>query len=162
MYPGDHWRRHKREPRLEPRFHSAGYSSRSPKPAKLLSKKGSTTRRGRKRLLNRELLDGRTIVAKVYDQLVTQIHTDLGGRDRLSAIQLRLVEAFAGASIALDNINTRILTGAEVDNATVAMHAQSISAMVRVASRLGVERRPRDITPSVRDYLDHVSEETVE
>jgi hypothetical protein len=122
------------------------------KPAKL-SKKGSATCRGRKRLLNRESLDGRTIVAKVFDQLVGAIHADLGGRDRLSAIQLSLVEAFAGATVTLDHINTRLLTGAEIDSATVAMHAQSISAMVRVASRLGVERVARDVGPSLGDVL---------
>jgi hypothetical protein len=64
----------------------------------------------------------------------------------LSAVQLSLVEAFAGASVTLDNINTRILAGAEINNAMVSMHAQSISAMVRVASRLSVERVARDVT----------------
>jgi hypothetical protein len=117
-----------------------------------LSKKGRVTRQGRKRLLNRESLDGRTIVAKVFDRLVEQIHADLGGRDQLSAIELALVEAFAGGAVTLDNLNTRILTGAEIDNAMVAMHAQAISAMVRVASRLGLQRRQRDVTPDPLRY----------
>ena len=102
------------------------------KPAKL-SKNGRVTRRGRTRLLNPEALDGRTIVAKVFDRLVAAIHADLGGRDQLSAIELALVEAFAGAAVTLDHINTRILTGTEIDNAVISMHAQAISAMVRVS-----------------------------
>ncbi len=117
-----------------------------------LSKKGRVTRQGRNRLLNRESLDGRTIVAKVFDRLVEQIHADLGGRDQLSAIELALVEAFAGGAVTLDNLNTRILTGAEIDNAMIAMHAQAISAMVRVASRLGLHRRQRDVTPDPLRY----------
>ena len=114
------------------------------KPANL-SKKGRATRAGRNRLLNRESLDGRLIVAKVYDRLVDQIHSDLGGRDQLTAIELSLVEAFAGATVVTDHLNTRILTGAEIDNISVAMHAQAISAMVRVASRLGLQRRAKPV-----------------
>ena len=129
------------------------------KPA-TISKKGKTTRRGRKRLLSRESLDGRTAIAKLFDGMVAAIHSDLGGRDQLSAIQRGFVEAFAGATVTLDHINARILAGAEIDNALVSMHASAISAMVRSASRLGVERRSRDITPSVKDYLEHVSEES--
>jgi hypothetical protein len=104
------------------------------------------TRNGKLRLLNRESLDRRTVVARVYDRLVEAIHADLGGRDQLSAIELALIEAFAGASVVTDNINTRILAGAEIDNALISMHAQAISAMVRVASRLGLGRRQRDVT----------------
>ena len=114
------------------------------KPAKL-SRRGRQTRAGRNRLLNRESLDGRTIVAKVFDQLVAAIHVDLGGRDQLSAIELALVEAYAGAAVTLDHLNTRILAGAEIDNAMVAMHAQAISAMVRVAAKLGTSRRAKPV-----------------
>jgi hypothetical protein len=122
------------------------------KPAKL-SKRGRQTRAGRNRLLNRESLDGRTIVAKVFDRLVAAIHADLGGRDQLTAIELALVEAFAGSAVTLNNLNTRILTGAEIDNAMITMHAQAISAMVRVASRLGLQRRQRDLSPTLEQYL---------
>jgi hypothetical protein len=121
------------------------------KPAKL-SKRGRQTRAGRNRLLDRESLDGRTIVAKVFDQLVAAIHADLGGRDQLTAIELALVEAFAGSSVALNHLNTRILTGAEIDNTMIAMHAQAISAMVRVASRLGLQRRAKPVS-SLTEYL---------
>src|SRR5689334_3803147 len=129
-----------REPRSgairnEPALRSSMRSNGGGKQVKL-SKKGRVTRHGWDRLLNREALDGRTAIAKVYDHLVAQIHADLGGRDRLTAVQLSLVEAFAGASVTLDNINTRILAGAEINNAMVSMHSSAISAMVRVASRL--------------------------
>jgi hypothetical protein len=110
-----------------------------------LSNRGRQTRAGRNRLINRQSLDGRTIVAKAFDALVAAIHVDLGGRDQLSAIELALVEAYAGAAVTLDHLNTRILTGAEINNAMVAMHAQVISAMVRVSSRLGTTRRAKPV-----------------
>jgi hypothetical protein len=82
--------------------------------------------------------------------LVVAIHADLGGRDQLSAIEASLVESFAGAAVVLDNLNTRILTGAEINNAMVAMHAAAISAQVRVAAKLGTARRAKPI-PGLHD-----------
>jgi hypothetical protein len=130
-------------------------SLRSPESgAKLvrLSKKGQTTRRGRNRLLSREALDGRTSVAKMFDHLVVAIHRDLGGADRLSAIELALVEAFAGSAVALDSLNTQILVGAEINHAMVAMHAQTVSAMVRVAQKLGTKRQAKPV-PTMHEFL---------
>jgi hypothetical protein len=117
-----------------------------------VSKRGRQTRAGRRRLLDRESLDGRTNTAKVFDSLVGAIHSDLGGCDQLSAIELALVEAFTGASVVLNDLNTRILTGAAIDTPMVAMHAAAISGMVRCASRLGTARRAKPV-PDLDTFL---------
>jgi hypothetical protein len=101
-------------------------------------------------LLTRAALDGRTVAAKLYDQLVDDIQNDLGGRRKLTTIELTLVEAYASAAIALQNINTRLLLGHEID---FALHTQCVSAMVRVASRLGLQRRGKDEPLSLDAYL---------
>ena len=44
----------------------------------------------------------------------------------------------------------RLLLGESID---LSQHAQAISAMVRVATRLGLQRRARDITPTLAEYL---------
>jgi hypothetical protein len=58
----------------------------------------------------------------------------LGGADQLSAIERALIEGFAGATITLQGINYKIALGQVIE---VTDLAQAISAMVRVASRLG-------------------------
>jgi hypothetical protein len=93
-------------------------------------------------LLNRATLDGRTNAAKEFDRLVADIKADLGGGDQLSAIEMALVEAFAGATVTLNDLNTRLLLGQLID---LSEHTQAVSAMVRVASRLGLSRRARDV-----------------
>jgi hypothetical protein len=95
-------------------------------------------------LLTRDVIDGRTSVAKAFDKLVDDIHSDLGGREALSAIELALVEAFVGASVTLDQLNAKLLLGEKID---LSQHSQASNAMVRIASRLGLRRRPRDVTP---------------
>jgi len=93
----------------------------------------------------------RTNAARIFDRLVGDIESDLGGRDQLTAIERSLVEAYAGAALVLDNLNARLLRGEAID---ISEHAQAVSAMVRVAARLGIRRRQRDVTPSLRDYLE--------
>jgi hypothetical protein len=104
----------------------------------------------RPQLLRRDKIDGRLGAAKLFDRLVTSIQADLGSRDQLSTIELALIEAFAGACVTLDNLNTRLLLGQEID---LSEHAQAVSAMVRVASRLGLQRRARDVSPTLSDVL---------
>jgi hypothetical protein len=107
-------------------------------------------------LLTRAQLDGRTNAAKMFDRLVVDIEADLGGRDQLSTIERALVEGFVGAAVTMYNLNTRLALGETID---LAEHAQAVSAMVRVASRLGLQRRPREVTPNLKDYLQRLDEE---
>jgi hypothetical protein len=88
----------------------------------------------------------RTNAAKEFAALVHAIETDLGGADQLSAIERALVEGFAGAAISLMNINARLALGEAID---LADQAQAISAMVRVAARLGEARRTRAVNGPV-------------
>jgi hypothetical protein len=102
-------------------------------------------------LLTRAELDGRSNAAKDFDRLQRAIEVDLGGRDRLSAISLSLIEAYVGATLVLVDLNTRLLLGQEIDHSR---HAQAVSAMVRVAAKLGLQRVPRDVRElTLSDYL---------
>jgi hypothetical protein len=107
-------------------------------------------RRTRPQLLSRLELDRRLNTVKQFDQCVAAIKADLGGGDRLSAIETRLVEAFAGSAITLDNLNARVLLGEPI---SLSEFAQTVSAMVRVASRLGCSKRLRDVTPQSLDDI---------
>jgi hypothetical protein len=100
-------------------------------------------------LLTRASLDGRTNAAKAFSALVSAIESDLAGRDQLSTIERALIEAFAGAAVTLQHLNTKLALGQEID---LSQHAQCVSAMVRVASRLGLARRAREIVPDPLTY----------
>ena len=99
--------------------------------------------------LTRESLDGRTKASQKFDAVARAIAEDLGGEDRLSAIQKHLVEAFAGVSIHLGDLHARLLLGEKID---ICEHATAVSTMVRIAQRVGVRRTQRDVTPEPLDY----------
>jgi hypothetical protein len=119
-------------------------------PEKASGKSRRPHRATRPQLLTRDRLDGRSGAAKVFDRLVVDIEADLGGRDQLSTIERALIEAFAGACVTLHHLNTKLALGEEID---LSQHAQAVSAMVRVASRLGLQRRAKDVGPTLADYL---------
>ena len=102
--------------------------------------------------MTRDQLDRRTVSARAFEQLVAAIEADLGGAAELTAIEKSLIEGFAGASVTLQNINAKMCLGEVID---VAELAQSISSMVRVASRLGEARRARDVTARPPPTTDH-------
>jgi hypothetical protein len=102
--------------------------------------------------ITRASLDGRSLSARQFDAIVSAIRSDCGASDTLSAVQLAMMEAFAGLTVQLDTLNADVLLGKPVDRAA---YCGLVTAMVRVGSRLGVKRKSRDVTTSLAAYLDN-------
>jgi hypothetical protein len=112
-------------------------------------------------LLCRQNLDGRTNAAKFFDRLASAIAADLGGRDQLSTIERSLIEAFCGAAVVLNDLNTRLALCERID---LGEHAQCVNCLVKLATRLGLQRRARDVTPAptLTQYLQQRRHSTSE
>ena len=70
------------------------------------------------------------------------IENDLGGRDQLSTIERTLIEAYVGACVTLHSLNAKLALGQQINSG---QHSQAVTAMVRVASRLGLSRRAKTV-----------------
>jgi hypothetical protein len=109
---------------------------------------GIRTRSGKLRIPQRSQLDNRTAAAKAFDLLVREIENDLASdRDQLSAIERSLIEAYAGATIAMQGITAMQAAGQSI---IVSDLAKAISSMVRVAARLGEQRRLKPVNGVAR------------
>jgi hypothetical protein len=97
-------------------------------------------------------LDKATGAARFFDRMVREIENDLGGRRQLSRIESELIRAFAGAATTLQYVNVQVALGegSEID---LAGYATIASTMLRIGSRLGLARRPRDVTLSLGQVL---------
>jgi hypothetical protein len=89
------------------------------------------------------LVDGRTQVARRYTDLVAAVCVDQGGADRMSEAKLQLARRFAALSVQAEQMETQLANGAVID---IAEYSQLTSTLVRVISRLGIERMARDMT----------------
>jgi hypothetical protein len=109
----------------------------------------------KQRLLTLHGVDGRTMAYRETKRLITEIESDLGGTDRLSAAMRQLIQHAAVLGALMTDAEIRYLGGAEMD-------VSSYNAMVNVQRRcfeaIGLSRVPRNITPNLAEYLEATNE----
>ena len=66
---------------------------------------------------------------------------------------------FSAACVLAEDLEGRLARGEEID---VERHALLCSTMTRLSRKIGVDRRTRNVTPALRDYLDAYSENEIE
>jgi hypothetical protein len=95
-------------------------------------------------------IDGRSAMARRFRDITNAVLTDQGGADQCSESRLQLVRRFAAAAVLAERMESRLANGEQID---VAEHAVLCSTLVRIAQRIGINRVPRDVTPSLAEYL---------
>src|SRR5260370_31160896 len=83
-------------------------------------------------------------------ELARELEVDLGGADRLSTAQRQLIQRAAVLAAQLEDFETRWCLGEVVE---LPDYLQAINVQRRLLATLGLERRPRDVSPDVRTYL---------
>jgi hypothetical protein len=96
-------------------------------------------------------VDGGSIVARRFRDISAQIIADQGGLSEVSESRLQLIRRFAAAAVIAEQLEARLAKGEEID---VERHALLCSTLCRVGTRIGIDRRAKNITPSLRDYLE--------
>jgi hypothetical protein len=97
-------------------------------------------------------VDGRSVVARRYRDIIGAVMSDQGGAENLSETRLQLIRRFSGASVLAEQIEARLALGEQID---IREYSLLVSTMVRVAQRLGIERRAKNVTPSLGQYLSN-------
>jgi len=112
-------------------------------------------RQGYTRFLTLSDLDARTKAAQRARQVLSAIQTDLGGEDRLSEAQKLLAMRCAVLAVQAEDYECRFLMGAAHE---VPDYLATCNNLRRLLATLGLERRARDVTPSLREYLAEKAE----
>lgn len=93
------------------------------------------------------LADGRSVTARRFKDLTEFISIDLGGADRLSEGEKQLVRRAAALSAECERQEALWARGeAEFD---IAAYSTLTNAVRRVFETIGLQRRARDVTPSL-------------
>jgi glutathione S-transferase len=111
---------------------------------------------GKARLLTLGHLDQRTAAARRARELIEAIEADLGGSAGLSEGSKQLVQRAAVLGTFIESCEAHWLGGAAVD---LADYLAAINSQRRVLATIGLERRARNVTPSVAEYVAHLAEE---
>jgi hypothetical protein len=108
---------------------------------------------------HRDLLpdvDGRSAQARRYRDVLAALVSDAGGLDRLSEARIQLLRRFASIAVIAETMEAGFVAG----TATIEITAYSTltSTLVRLASRIGLARSAKDVTPTLADYLAQTAE----
>jgi len=96
-------------------------------------------------------LDGRSSAARRFRDLVSAFVADMGGLDQCSEIKLGLLRRLAATTVQAELLEAQMVNGVAVDIGTLCTLA---STSLRLSSRLGLERVPKDVSgPSLGDLL---------
>jgi hypothetical protein len=106
--------------------------------------------RDRARLRTLADVDRRTRAGQAAFRLRDDLADDLGGWDRLSAMERELVENTAVLGAMLKDAAASYLSGDPVD---LQEYMALTNAQRRLLADLGLQRRGRDVTPTVDAYL---------
>jgi hypothetical protein len=120
-----------------------------------LSVSDNKAKHGRSKATNhKDLLpkinDGRHTQARRFRDLVRQIVADQGGDANCSEVKIGLARRLAAATVLSEEIEGKVVNGEPI---SIADFCQLASTTVRLATRLGVERVPRDISPTLADAI---------
>jgi hypothetical protein len=96
------------------------------------------------------LTDGRSLTARRFQDLYEDIGADLGGLDLLSEAQKQMIRRAATLSAESERQEAEWANGRPFD---LAAYATTANCLRRLFETLGIERRSRDITPSLGSYL---------
>ena len=99
-------------------------------------------------------VDGRTAAARRFRDILAEMLVDLGGSDRLSEIQRQLVRRFASLSVEAEILEMSIAQGKPLD---LQAYSVIVSALSRLASLLGLERRMKEVQP-IDNYLEQMGD----
>jgi hypothetical protein len=105
---------------------------------------------GKGRLLTLSALDKRTAAYRKTAELIDTVEADLGGADRLSAAERTMIRHAAVTGAMIEDLGTRWLAGEPVDPG---MFSTLCNNERRLYETVGIKRAPRDVTPSLREYL---------
>jgi len=111
------------------------------------------TKGGKVRLLTLGDLDKRTAAAKRARDLIKKVINDLGGQEQLATGECQIVQRAVLLGVMAEDIETRWLAGEDADPGLLATIA---NAQRRLLEAVGLQRRAKDVTPSVAAYIDHI------
>lgn len=109
------------------------------------------------KLLTMDNLDHRTLAFKEAEAKRDAIIDDLGGRENISTLESMQADHAAVTDALATSIEVRLLAGTEIplkEREAATVLATTLNVFNRIATQLGNARRPREVTPSVEQYLE--------
>jgi hypothetical protein len=105
-------------------------------------------------------VDGRSTWVRRLRDLIELHVADLGGADRASEAEYSIIRRASVLTVELERLELRFAQGDAAGKAPSAhdldLYQRTANSLRRLLEAVGLKRVPREIVPSVRDYVAHI------
>jgi hypothetical protein len=98
-------------------------------------------------------IDGRSAWVRRCKDLISAHLSDLGGSDNTSAAERSIIRRASVLTVELERMEAQFASAGKADPETLDLYARTSGNLRRLLEAVGLQRRPRDLTPSVEDYV---------
>jgi hypothetical protein len=103
-------------------------------------------------VLSIDALDKRTRPYRRYVAIRGAVLSDMGGEANVTEVQRQLVSKFATLALQLEVLESAAIEGSQID---LDLFGRCAGHLRRIAETLGLRRVPREIVPTLREYIEH-------
>jgi hypothetical protein len=105
-------------------------------------------------------IDGRSVWARRLRDLVKLHLSDIGGRSVASEAEFSIVRRASAITVELERLELRFaeanLAGQPPDPVDFDLYLRGANSLRRLLEAVGLQRRPKDVTPPLREYLGNI------
>jgi hypothetical protein len=113
---------------------------------------------GRSRLSNGSSIlpgvDGRSVWARRLRDLIGLHLSDLGGDGAVSEAERSIIRRVATLTVELERMEVGFAVAGEAQPDQLELYQRTANSLRRLLESVGIGRRPRDVTPNLRDYIE--------
>jgi hypothetical protein len=114
------------------------------------------------RITNGALLpgvDGRSPWVRRCKDIIGAYLSDLGGEANTSTAERSLIRRAAVLTTELERLEMKFALAGEANADEIDLYARTSGNLRRLLEAIGMQRRPRNLTPNLKDYLEgHLNE----
>ena len=99
-------------------------------------------------------VDGRSVWVRRCKELIADHTSDLGGADNMSAAEVSIVRRASVLETELERLEVKFAL--EVERAAaedLELYSRAAANLRRLLESVGLKRRPKNVNPTLRDYL---------
>ena len=99
-------------------------------------------------------VDGRSAWVRRAKDLIAEHVADLGGVDNTSAAERSIIRRASTLTVELERLEAKFALAGEATPFDLDLYQRTAGNLRRLLEAVGLRRRPRNITPTLAEYLD--------
>ncbi|MCK1293420.1 hypothetical protein IVB35_22635 [Bradyrhizobium sp. 30] len=99
-------------------------------------------------------VDGRSVWARRLRDLIGLHLSDLGGDGAVSEAERSIIRRVATLTVELERMEVGFAVAGEAQPDQLELYQRTANSLRRLLESVGLGRRPRDITPSLHEYIE--------